>query len=452
MARIIADPVANEPLNIAKKYTQETQGADFVLPDIPESSLVKQSAIGRTHQLAVDGSPEYKSAVFDAYAQQMPEVLEQAGAKNYDDLLEKAYRQLAKETDAQFQALPFNFSYHRAGEGNYNSSKEMAADVHGNKHLYVFQGGDPHDFLNRIDQASGLNENEKFRAVHDLLGHAIYGNQFGPKGEETAWAIHKQMYSPLAQMAMTAETRGQNSMVNYSPLNANLKAEIAKYDSLADEARRRGDKGLLNEINAAKRQAYSGFQYAPQKAVLLPPEFLSTQYAGGMPSYLEAANRPVKGTETQSVLTHFSNDPNLQFTDPRKYGSGIKGAEGERLREYPGAVKDRSYFYLGEPGTVAPEPGLGANRYRGEASSLYDITQDPLNFQRLARESNRTPFTAKYNQGMTYPLQDANDIERLVKEYGYEGMANPKATKPMAIMFKETPVRRQARGGLTLMK
>jgi len=452
VARIIADPVANEPLNIAKKYTQETQGTDFVLPEMPESSLVKQSAIGRTHQLAIEGSPEYKTAVFDAYAQQMPDVLEQAGAKNYDDLMEKAYRQLAKETDAQFQALPYNFSYHRAGEGNYNSSKEMSADVHGNKHLYVFQGGDPHDFLNRVDPATGLNENEKFRAVHDLLGHAIYGNQFGPKGEETAWAIHSQMYSPLARLAMTAETRGQNSMVNYSPLNANLKAEIAKYDSLADEARRRGDKALLNEINAAKRQAYSGFQFAPQKAVLLPPEFLSTQYAGGLPDYLQAANRPVKGTETQSVLTHFSNQPDLQMLDPKKYGSGIKGAEAERLREYPGAVRDRSYFYMGEPGTVTPEPGLGVNRYRGEASSLYDITQDPLNFQRLARESNRVPFTAKYNQGMTYPLQDANDIERLVKEYGYQGMANPKATKPMAIMFKETPVRRQARGGLTLMK
>ena len=452
VARIIADPAANEPLNIAKKYTQETQGADFVLPEMPESSLVKQSAIGRTHQLAVEGSPEYKTAIFDAYAQQMPEVLEQAKAKNYDDLMEKAYRQLAKETDDQFKALPYNFSYHRAGEGNYNSSKEMAADVHGNKHLYVFQGGDPHDFLNRIDPATGLNENEKFRAVHDLLGHAIYGNQFGPKGEETAWAIHSQMYSPLARLAMTAETRGQNSMVNYSPLNANLKAEIAKYDSLADEARRRGDKALLNEINAAKRQAYSGFQYAPQKAVLLPPEFLSTGYAGGMPSYLEAANRPVKGTETQSVLTHFSNDPNLTMLDPKRYGTGIKGAEGERLRDYPGAVRDRSYFYMGEPGTVSPEPGLGTNRYRGEASSLYDITQDPLNFQKLARESNRTPFTAKYNQGVTHPLQDANDIERLIKEYGYQGMANPKASKPMAIMFKETPVHRKARGGLTLMK
>ena len=452
VGRIIADPVANEPLNIAKKYTQETQGTDFVFPDIPESSLVKQSAIGRTQQLAVDGSPEYKTAVFDAYAQQMPDVLEQAGAKNYDDLMEKAYRQLAKETDDQFKALPYNFSYHRAGEGNYNGAMDMASDVHGNKHLYVYQGGDKHDFLNRVDPASGLNENEKFRAVHDLLGHAIYGNQFGPKGEEMAWAIHSQMYSPLARLAMTAETRGQNSMVNYSPLNANLKAELAMYDSMANEARRKGDKALLNEIIAAKRQAYSGFEFAPNKAVLLPPEFLSPKYTGGMPSYLEAANRPVKGTETQSVLTHFSNDPNLQMLDPKRYGSGIKGAEAERLRDYAGGVKDRSYFYLGEPGTVAPEAGLGVNRYRGEASSLYDITQDPLNFQKLARESNRTPFTAKYNQGVTYPLQDANDVERLIKEYGYQGMANPKATKPMAIMFKETPVRRQARGGLTLMK
>jgi len=452
VGRIIADPVANEPLNIAKKYTQETQGVDFGVPNIPESTLAKQSAIGRTQQLAIDASPEYKTAVFDAYAKQMPDVLEQAGAKNYDDLMEKAYRQMAKETDDQFRVLPYNFSYHRAGEGNYNGAMDMASDVHGNKHLYVYQGGDKHDFLNRVDPASGLNENEKFRAVHDLLGHAIYGNQFGPKGEEMAWAVHSQMYSPLARLAMTSETRGQNSMVNYSPLNAELKAQLAKYDDMAAEARRKGDKALLNKISAAKRQAYSGFEFAPNKAVLLPPEFLSTQYAGGMPAYLEAANRPVKGTETQSVLTHFSNDPNLRATDPGRYGTGIKGAEGDRLRDYPGAVRDRSYFYMGEPGTVAPEPGLGVNRYRGEASSLYDITQDPLNFQKLARESNRTPFTAKYNQGITHPLQDANDIERLVKEYGYQGMANPKASKPMAIMFKETPVRRQARGGLTLMK
>jgi hypothetical protein len=454
VARLVSNPETNQPLQIAQRFTKDTQGTDFVVPEIPESSLAKQSAIGRAHQLAVEGSPEYKSAVFDAYAKQMPDLLEQVGAKDYDDLMEKAYRQLAKETDEQFKQLPYNFSYHRAGEGDYlGGSKEMMADVHGNKHLYVFQGGDPHDFLNRVDKATGLNENEKFRAVHDLLGHAIYGNQFGPKGEEVAWAIHQQMYSPLARLAMTAETRGQNSLVNYSPLNVKLKSNIAKLEDLEVEALRRKDTALVNEIRAAKRQEFANnFQFAPQKAVLLPPEFVDPKFAGGLPDYLSAANRPAKGTETQSVLTHFSNNPNLQLLDPTKYGSGIKGAEAERLRDYAGGVRDRSYVYLGEPGSVAPEPGLGVNRYRGESQNLYDITKDPLGFRPLAREANRTPFTAKYNAGITHPLQEANDYERLVKEYGYEGMINPNASKPMGIMFKPTPVQPRKRGGLTQLK
>lgn len=151
MDRIIADPALNEPLQIAQRYTQENLGTDFKAPDIPESSLAKQSAIARTHELALTDDPAYKSAVFDAYARTMPDVLEQAGAKNYDDLMEKAYRQLAKETDAQFQALPFNFSYHRGGEGNYSGTRELLEDLHGNKHMYVYQGGDPHDYLNRVD-------------------------------------------------------------------------------------------------------------------------------------------------------------------------------------------------------------------------------------------------------------------------------------------------------------
>jgi len=454
VARLISDPASNQPLQIAQRFTKDTQGTDFARPDIPESSLAKQSAIGRAHQLAVEGSPEYKTSVFDAYAKQMPDVLEQAGAKDYDDLMEKAYRQLAKETDEQFKQLPYNFSYHRAGEGDYlGGSKEMMADVHGNKHLYVFQGGDPHDFLNRLDKASGLNENEKFRAVHDLLGHAVYGNQFGPKGEELAYAVHQQMYSPLARLAMASETRGQNSLVNYSPLNVKLKTGIAKLEDMEVEAMRRGNKDLVNEIRAAKRQEFANnFQFAPQKAVLLPPEFIDPKFTGGMPDYLSAANRPAKGTETQSVLTHFSNDPNLQLLDPKRYGTGIKGAEAERLRDFAGGVKDRSYVYLGEPGTIAPESGLGVNRYRAESQNLYDITKDPLSFRALARESNRTPFTAKVNAGITSPLQEANDYERLVKEYGYEGMINPNASKPMGIMFNPTPVQPRKRGGLTQLR
>jgi hypothetical protein len=89
----------NAPTNKARKlaqdYTKERHGSDFTLPEMPASSLAKQSAIGRTHMAAVEGSPAYKKAIFDAYAQSMPDVLDKAGAKHYDDLLEKAYRQLA---------------------------------------------------------------------------------------------------------------------------------------------------------------------------------------------------------------------------------------------------------------------------------------------------------------------------------------------------------------------
>lgn len=235
MAGLINAPT-NKARKLAQDYTKEQHGSDFATPEMPASSLAKQSAIGRTHMAAVEGSPTYKQTIFDAYAQSMPEVLEKAGAKNYDDLLEKAYRQLAKETSDQFDRLPVSMSFHRSGEGNYKGAKEMASDVHGNDHLYVFQGGDKHDFLNQVDPRTGLNENEKFRAVHDFFGHAIHGNEFGPAGEEKAWGIHKQMYSPLAQLAMTAETRGQNSVVNYTPLNAKLKAEVAQLREMQMES------------------------------------------------------------------------------------------------------------------------------------------------------------------------------------------------------------------------
>src|SRR5262249_694938 len=36
-------------------------------------------------------------------------------------------------------------------------------------------------------------------------------------GEDNAWRSHVAMYSPLARQAMTSETRGQNSWVNFGP-------------------------------------------------------------------------------------------------------------------------------------------------------------------------------------------------------------------------------------------
>jgi hypothetical protein len=138
----------------------------------------------------------------------------------------------------------------------YANSKEMAADVKNNKHLYFFQGGEsPADNpLQAVDPKTGLSYNDKFRAVHDLFGHAAQGNEFGPKGEETAYQLHRQMFSPEAVPALTTETRGQNSWVNFGEHMRNPEGNVPK----------KGEPGF---VPATERP------YAEQKTGLLPEQF-----------------------------------------------------------------------------------------------------------------------------------------------------------------------------------
>ena len=401
-----------------------------------ESSLKKQAPIGRVFMLATEGHPEYKQAVYDAYKRQMPEHV--GDARDYDELVAKAYQHLNHETKQQFDTLPVNMSFHRNGEGNYRSSKEMLRDIHGNGHLYVFQGGEPHLSMNNVDERTGLNDTEMFRAVHDFYGHALHANEFGPKGEEKAWAAHSGMYSPLAQAAMTTETRGQNSVVNYTPLNAKIKGQVRKLDEAAYHAARKGDTAQAERFINLKQQLLSeGFTYGPQASILLPPEMNRGDYAGGIPPYLRHLIKPANPASAE--LTHFSNEPNLTATDPSRYGTGIKGAEAERLTS-PDAVRDRTYFYAGDP--ARGEPGLGAHKYRARASDLYDVASDPGGLHALAREHNVTPWTANYNQGIENRQGAFTDLERLAQEHGYGGILQRNTQMPMAAVFGALPVRK----------
>jgi hypothetical protein len=106
---------------------------------------------------------------------------------------------------------------------------------------------------------------------------------------------------------------------------------------------------------------------------------------------------------------------------------------------------ERSYFYTGDPSTVRPEPGLGRFRYGTRSEGLYDLASDPLLLRTLAAEANRTPFTAKYNKGVADPSQAFTDVERMAKEYGYEGLMNPQ--QGTAIMYRPTPVQPFQAGG-----
>ena len=153
-----------------------------------------------------------------------------------DPKVAKAYAALAEETVQQFDAMVESGVtvevYQGAGEP-YANSREMIDDLEDNNHFYVLST--EQDFgqtaitddmrtENPLLKDSGRKDvngqrlliNDLFRLVHDFFGHGELGNGFGPVGEENAWVVHSRMFSKDARRAMTTETRGQNSWVNFN--------------------------------------------------------------------------------------------------------------------------------------------------------------------------------------------------------------------------------------------
>lgn len=148
--------------------------------------------------------------------------------------VQASYKALADETLDQYKHIKkagFKFTPMKEGDPNPypGGSKDLFSDIEKNKHMHFFPtdlgyGSGEGDQSQNNPMLAPTKEklggktllvNDVFRIVHDMFGHAKEGNSFGPNGEENAWEHHKQMYSPLAQKALTSETRGQNSWVNF---------------------------------------------------------------------------------------------------------------------------------------------------------------------------------------------------------------------------------------------
>lgn len=154
-----------------------------------------------------------------------------------DPEVRAAYEALAEETIAQYRAvlatgLQVEFiDFTKTGDP-YQNPRALVDDINGNNHFYVFSTrdgfGSDADFnpaenpLLAETEFTDINGqpllvNDLFRVVHDYFGHFKDGIGFRANGEENAWRSHAAMFSPLARRALTSETRGQNSWVNFGP-------------------------------------------------------------------------------------------------------------------------------------------------------------------------------------------------------------------------------------------
>lgn len=151
-----------------------------------------------------------------------------------DPAVKASYEALIRETLAQYQAIKESgLEITPVGAADYpygSNPRAVAKDVADNNHMAFFktEGGfgtgveadQAHPMLRKSGEKIGDYEmlnNDLFRVVHDYFGHIKNGYGFRAAGEDNAWRSHAAMYSPEARPAMTSETRGQNSWVNYGP-------------------------------------------------------------------------------------------------------------------------------------------------------------------------------------------------------------------------------------------
>ncbi len=286
----------NPALQAADEYLNAAGMGNYKMPArLTENNAPLQQRIARDFEELQDPTvPGFREGpaerrAFESYQSNMPGLMEQVGATDYGDLVRKAYQQMGGETQAQFKHIPADITWH-SGDKSYLNSKEMVADTLGRNHLTVYGGGDPHSILKDIDPATGRSMNELFRADHDYFGHSIAGNTFGKLGEENAARSHAAMYSPLAQLGMLAETRGQNSWVNFSGQNDAANSLFARAGELRKKFEASGDpvyydemQRILDSVNGVVEDGVfkpGSMKYAAQKSVVLPHDDIADVIVG----------------------------------------------------------------------------------------------------------------------------------------------------------------------------
>lgn len=125
----------------------------------------------------------------------------------HDPDADKHFYAMRNEVNQQFHHMTHNMGIkvHVTDHDPYKDVHELADDVRNNHQIKVLgthaTGG--HAFFSN-------EENDRFRAVHDLFGHLGTGRDFDRHGEEAAYQAHARMFSPQARGALASETRGQN--------------------------------------------------------------------------------------------------------------------------------------------------------------------------------------------------------------------------------------------------
>ncbi len=128
-----------------------------------------------------------------------------------------AFEQLAVETDHLYAAIT---SQDRPGAVRvrfstcatpYDDAEELITSVRGDRLLEITTASIDHGRKHPIFDSSVGGTFDRFRAVHDLLGHAHLGAGFDRHGEYATWRFQERFHTDLARLALATELHAKHS-------------------------------------------------------------------------------------------------------------------------------------------------------------------------------------------------------------------------------------------------
>lgn len=127
----------------------------------------------------------------------------------YDPKAAGCFQELAQDSVRRAEVLKQQLHIEVVNEPEpYPSAQAMADDIHKNRHFLVSRANCQHPVWS-------VEQNIAFRIVHDVLGHAVSGGDFGWQGENLACAAHFPLLTPTAQQALFTECIGQTAYAAY---------------------------------------------------------------------------------------------------------------------------------------------------------------------------------------------------------------------------------------------
>lgn len=194
---------------------------------------------------------------------------EYAPALDLRDGLLAAYDVLKRQTLQQYHAIVnggIEIRPWRGSEQPYRDSWQLRHSVSQTRKLYVYLTSAGHGrtepSFHPLREPSGVRVdgvefcyNDLFRATHDVFGHIMFGNGFGPKGEFLAVFCQMHLYSQEAHHPLFTEQIGQICWFYYGA-------------HLLDCTGRLPERGTSGYVPPSQRP------YAEQKVFVFPQQFL----------------------------------------------------------------------------------------------------------------------------------------------------------------------------------